>query len=79
MISSKVVHRKINAKSKECVLKAVKQTMDGASWKKHIKGKKIFIKLNCLSDQVVPGQCTSPWIFEGVFGEREDYNGKSRY
>ena len=66
MISSKVAHQKINAKSKEDVLNAVKQVMDQAMWKKHIKGRKIFIKLNCLSDQVVPGQCTSPWVFEGV-------------
>lgn len=40
--------------------------MERAMWKKHVRGKKIFIKLNCLSDQVVPGQCTSPWVFEGV-------------
>ncbi|MCK4669674.1 MAG: DUF362 domain-containing protein [Nanoarchaeota archaeon] len=61
-----VAHQKIKGENKEAVLAAVKKAMESANWKKYVKGKKIFLKPNLLSDQLVPGQCTSPWVVEGV-------------
>jgi uncharacterized protein (DUF362 family) len=51
------------------VQKAVKKAMNLANWKKHVKGKKIFLKVNAISDQLVPGQCTSPWVIDAVLSE----------
>jgi len=55
-----------DATSKQDILLRVKRAMELAQWDKHVTGKKIFIKPNLLSDQLVPGQCTSPWVVEGV-------------
>lgn len=80
-MTSAVSHAKIKGNDKEAVLDAVKKAMQLADWKKHVKGKKIFLKPNLLSDQLVPGQCTSPWVFEGVvkvireLGDVEIYAG----
>ena len=51
------------------VQKAVKRAMEIAQWKKYVKGKKIFVKINGISDQLVPGQCTSPWVIDAVLSE----------
>lgn len=59
-------------KVKESVIDEVGKMMDKAGYKKHIKGS-VFLKVNLLSDQVVPGQCTSPYVLEGVIKKlRED-------
>lgn len=62
---SKLAFVKVEHK-KDGVQKAVKKAMQLAHWKKHIKGKKIFIKINGVSDQLIPGQCTSPWVIDAV-------------
>lgn len=51
------------------VQKAVKRAMELAQWKKYVKGRKIFVKINGISDQLVPGQCTSPWVIDTVLSE----------
>ncbi len=66
MSLSRVAHIKVVARNKQEFLENVKRVMELANWKKYVKGNKIFLKINLLSDQVVPGQCTSPWVLEGV-------------
>jgi uncharacterized protein (DUF362 family) len=56
----------IRKSGKESVLSAVAEAIDIAHAEKVIRGKKVFIKVNLMSTQVVPGTCTSPWVFEGV-------------
>jgi uncharacterized protein (DUF362 family) len=63
---SDVVFLKIKNVSKENVQETVKKAMKMGEWDKYIKGK-IFIKVNSLSDQLVPGQNCSPWVAEAVF------------
>lgn len=48
---------------------AVRRAMKIAKWKQHIRGKKLFVKINGISDQLVPGQCTSPWVIDAVLSE----------
>jgi uncharacterized protein (DUF362 family) len=68
--------------SKQSVLDAVSEAMELASWKKYLvinrrKPKKVFIKVNLLSFQVVPGHCTSPWVLEAVLKKlKEETNFK---
>jgi len=63
---SKVAVCKIKKKSRKGLFETVWHVMELANWKKHVKGKKIFLKINGISDQVVPGQCTNPWVIEAV-------------
>ncbi len=65
-MKSIIAHQKIVGEEKQDVLYSVKNAMELAQWQKYVKGKKVFLKVNLLSDQLVPGQCTSPWILEGV-------------
>lgn len=48
------------------VQRTVKKAMELASWNDHVVGEEIVIKVNLISNQLVPGQCTSPWVLEGV-------------
>jgi uncharacterized protein (DUF362 family) len=67
-------------KGKEQVLSAVSKAMDLANWDSYLikktksgaSKKRVFIKVNLLSHQVVPGHCTSPWILEGVLKKLRD-------
>ncbi|NIM46922.1 MAG: DUF362 domain-containing protein [Candidatus Aenigmarchaeota archaeon] len=63
---SKVVFLKLKGISKKEVRRTVHKSMELGNWKKFIKGKKIFVKINGISDQLVPGQCTSPWVIDSV-------------
>jgi uncharacterized protein (DUF362 family) len=51
---------------REDVFSAVEKAMTLADWKNHVTGKKVFLKVNALSHQVIPGLCTSPWVLEAV-------------
>ena len=62
---SLVAHKKITGTTKDAVLDNVEDVMNLASWKNHVRGH-VFIKVNLLSHQVIPGLCTSPWVLEGV-------------
>ncbi|MDD5178580.1 MAG: DUF362 domain-containing protein [Candidatus Nanoarchaeia archaeon] len=59
---SKVSHIKI----KENVFNEVAKAMKLADYENFLKGESIFIKVNALSNNVVPGQNTSPYVLEGV-------------
>ncbi len=65
---SKIAFVKVK-QEKDGVQKAVKRAMELTSWKKYVTGNKIFLKINGISDQLVPGQCTSPWVVETVLKE----------
>lgn len=52
--------------SKKGVFKAVERAMKLAGWKKYIKGKKIFVKINAMNTKLIPGTNTSPWVLEAV-------------
>ena len=65
--------------AKESVLLAVDKAMELAKWGEYLKSspelpKKIFIKVNLLSHQVVPGHCTSPYVLEGVIKKLQEGN-----
>ncbi len=62
---SLVAHKKITGTTKSAVLDTVEEVMNLASWKNHVRGH-VFVKVNLLSHQVIPGLCTSPWVLEGV-------------
>lgn len=63
---SLVSHIKINARTKDELFSSVAKAMSLADYKKHVTGSSVFIKANLLSDRLVPGTCTSPWVLEGV-------------
>lgn len=55
--------------NKSSVFKTTKRAMELGNWKKYVKGKNIVLKINAVSAQLVPGQNTSPWVFESVLKE----------
>lgn len=67
-MASKVVYIKVKHEENG-VQTAVRRAMELSNWKNHVKGKKIFVKINGISDQLVPGQCTSPWVVDTVLSE----------
>ncbi len=56
----------LNVGAKSAVQSAVVKAMAVCRWENVVKGDGFFLKVNLLSKEVVPGQCTSPWVFEGV-------------
>lgn len=50
----------------EGIESAVRKAMELAEWKEHIKGKRIFIKINSMSSQIVPGLNTSSFVLDSV-------------
>lgn len=67
-MKSKVAFVKVEHE-KNGVKNAVKRAMKLAKWKQYVKGKKLFVKINGISDQLVPSQCTSPWVIDAVLSE----------
>ncbi len=63
---SDVIFLNVQDISEAGVFATVKKAMELGRWDEFIKGPKIFLKINGISDQVVPGQCTSPWVLEAV-------------
>jgi uncharacterized protein (DUF362 family) len=46
---------------------AVRWAMELADWETSLKtAKTLFVKINAVSDEVLPGRNTSPWVFESV-------------
>lgn len=77
---SEVVFLKIKKVSKNEVKETVRRTMELGNWKNFVKGKKIFIKINSLSDQLVPGQNASPWVVETILETvRKQYSNSEIY
>ncbi len=56
------------------VQKAAKKALDALEWKSLLHGKKVFVKVNLISSEFVPGQCTSPLILDSLFGELSKLN-----
>ena len=50
----------------EGVPAAVERAMELADWRRHVQGRRVFLKINTLSFPLVPGTNTSPWVIEGV-------------
>lgn len=50
----------------EGVPSAVERAMELAEWRRHVSGRRIFLKINTLSFPLMPGTNTSPWVVEGV-------------
>jgi uncharacterized protein (DUF362 family) len=57
---------------------AVWKAMELTDWKDYVKGDKIFVKINGISDQLVPGQCTSPWVIDAVLKKLREYKPKAK-
>jgi len=57
------------------VQKTVSEVMKLCRWNDSVRSDSFFLKVNLMSKEVVPGQCTSPWVFEGVLKEiRKKYS-----
>jgi len=69
---SNVVIKKVNHESMG-VQKAVIKILDILNWRSLLKGKKVFVKVNLISSEFVPGQCTSPLVLDALFGELSKY------
>lgn len=63
---SLISHYKVNGTDKESVFKSVEKALKSAHFKKYINGPDVFVKINLMSHQVIPGICTSPWVTESV-------------
>ena len=76
---SEVSFCKVKEISKDGVISTVKKAITLAKCGKLNPARKIFVKVNLLSQEVVPGQCTSPWVFEGVLQYLRMYEGVQLY
>jgi len=56
------------------VQKAVKKALEAIEWQSLLRGKKVFVKVNLISSEFVPGQCTSPLVLDGLFSELSQHN-----
>lgn len=68
---SRVVYLKVPQKGNG-VQETVRKAMKLGNWASFVKGPKVFVKINAISPQLVPGQNTSPWVVEGVLQELLD-------
>ena len=48
------------------VQKTVREAMEIINWENHLRGKKVFVKVNLISSEFVPGQCTSPAVLDEI-------------
>ncbi|MFC1506168.1 DUF362 domain-containing protein [Thermoproteota archaeon] len=70
---SQVVFLRIDHESNG-VQNAVKKALNILNWQKLVKGKKLFVKVNLISSEFVPGQCTSPLVLDALFRELTKYD-----
>ena len=67
---SKVAFLKLqNEPSERTIKDNVKKAMRLLDWQQNIKGNNLAIKPNLVSDFLLPGQNTSPWVLEAVIEE----------
>ena len=64
MSKSLVVFQKIKEKTKESLFEKIDQACDQTQWFTTISPNSIFIKINGMSSELIPGVSTSPWVFE---------------
>jgi uncharacterized protein (DUF362 family) len=65
-VKSKVAFVRTGGQSQQAVQRAVQRAMELVDWSRGVEPASFFLKVNLLSRQVVPGQCTSPWVFGAV-------------
>ncbi len=58
-----------HTKTRGEVVRDTRRVMNLANWEDHLRGQTAFVKVNYMSDQVIPSLCTSPWVLEGVLQE----------
>lgn len=68
-MGSKVSFVRVEEQTAEAVQRSVQAAMAMVEWNIGLQAVSVFLKVNLLSREVMPGQCTSPWVFEGVLQE----------
>lgn len=68
-MKSKVAFTETEAQTAEAVEGAVRRAMGMVDWQRDLDPRSVFLKVNLLSREVMPGQCTSPWVFAAVLAE----------
>ncbi|MFH0896777.1 MAG: DUF362 domain-containing protein [Candidatus Bathyarchaeota archaeon] len=68
VIVTKVIHEPMGVQN------AVRKTLEALEWLSLLHGKKVFVKVNLISSEFVPGQCTSPLVLDGLFSELSKHN-----
>lgn len=80
MSESLVIFRKIDEKTKESLYKCVDQACEQTGWFQGYHPKSLFIKINGMSSELIPGVSTSPWIFESTLQHiRKHYPNEKLY
>ncbi len=65
-MKSKVAFAGVAAQTAAGVETAVHRAMALVDWDRDLEPASVFLKVNLLSREVMPGQCTSPWVFAAV-------------
>ena len=65
-MKSKVAFARAAVQSAAGVESAVRRAIGLVDWDRELEPASVFIKVNLLSREVMPGQCTSPWVFAAV-------------
>lgn len=68
-MKSKVAFAKVKEQTAAGVEEVVRRAMGLVEWSGGIEPSSLFLKVNLLSREVMPGQCTSPWVFAAVLQE----------
>jgi len=68
-MKSKVAFARVAEQSAAGVQQAVERAMGLVAWDRRPAPRRVFLKVNLLSQEVMPGQCTSPWVFAAVAGQ----------
>jgi len=62
-----VGHATIGKRGCEGIADGLERAMQAIDWSwAELPGDRIFVKLNCMSGEVAPGTCTSPWVVRSV-------------
>ena len=65
-MKSRVAFTRAEEQSAVGVEAAVRRAMVLVDWDRELGPASVFLKVNLLSREVMPGQCTSPWVFAAV-------------
>ncbi len=68
-VKSKVAFSVVEEQTAAAVEQTVRCAMNLLEWDQGLGPASIFLKVNLLSREVMPGQCTSPWVFTAVLQE----------
>lgn len=69
--ASSVFSARVRGHDVGAVQEAVSRAMDGIDWSGAFRNRQgsLFVKLNCMSGEPVPGTCTSPWVVDGFLAK----------